>query len=153
VKIIVKRALAVIIDLIIIFEVGIHLLPWVMLIVLNLNTAVRISPEHIEFPSIVSRILTLFVLIVLWPLLWAALIGGLFKNSLGKMIMGLKVYTNAADKMSMWRGGRRESFRILEVVCTGVAILSFINVVRGYKSITDMIFKTTVLGRKVFASG
>ena len=111
----------------------------------------RISPEHIQFA--VPRMLALVILIVIWPFLWSALIGGLFKSSLGKMIMGLKVYTNAADKMSMWRGCRRESFRIVEVVCTIGAILSFINVVRGYKSITDMMFETTVQDRNVIASG
>ena len=118
-----------------------------------LNTAPRILPGGVQFPDVVPRMLALIMLFVLWPFLWSAIVGGLFKNSLGKITMGLKVYTNAADKMSMWRGCRRESFRIMEVVvCPILGIASFINVVKGYKSVTDMMFETTVLDKKVFVS-
>jgi uncharacterized RDD family membrane protein YckC len=152
-KIVVKRAFAVVIDLTVIGILGIYVIPWIMMAVLFLNTTDQSSPGHaqLHFPG-ASTVLALTVSFLFWPFIWSAIFGGFFKSSLGKIIMGLKVYTNAAYKMSMWRGGMRESFRIMEVVCTVGAILSFINVVRGYKSITDMIFETTVLDKRVFVN-
>ncbi|GHB96174.1 RDD family protein [Cerasicoccus arenae] len=87
---------------------------------------------------------------IVWPLTYFFLMGVLTKASPGKLIVGLKVYSESNQGISRWQAGLREVFRLMEIYSFAMAALSVYNIFRGLRSTTEMITHTHVLRKDVF---
>lgn len=83
----------------------------------------------------------------LWPFLFSGVIGGLLKNSIGKMFMGLVVVGQNGVELTFVRAALREAFRIYETPMFFISILSLYNIINDKMSLHDMVLGTDVVRR------
>ena len=143
-KTITKRIVAPLVDFVILFTTLKFLHP----IIVELSLPIlNLFPD---FPILGMREFLFFITVfLLWPILFAFTFSAILRNSPGKYILGLKVYTNVQDSLSIAKSTKREFIRILEVITIGVGLMSLYNILNGKKSFSDMLCNTDVLEKSM----
>jgi len=85
------------------------------------------------------------------PLLTVALLGFISYGSIGKLALGLKVYPSNGQHFGRLQAAIREVYRMLELFCLPIALMSLYNMTQGKLSTTEMLTHTQVLPKRVFA--